>query len=470
MQKYDPVEIKNELLPIQNVDSYKYLAAHRAILEAFDSFDDMVWASANSPTKELTAYEFHFVKIRNELLKALWSKTVYLGRTLAEEIIFAAIKINDAPFHEKIVSIIETNNLHEPGLIVYPLSSFGIYGAGFGEFFGSTRTSVEMPEQGVILYPQANNDNLIYQRIKRALKSFSITGSLDADSLAHYLKSRPLKWVHQNPIMLVHARAFQWDYFANHFAIKLKLILAKGYVIFLNLNSSRELNDYTFTSTSKVNNWETLDIKHYLILQPKMSDKASYDVKCIPMNAEPNEMADLSELSIDLDPKEWAKRKPFASNLKQVFNTVETGIILNCYFSNKDKNHTKVFSKLKNSISYFNKSFRKADKHHESIVMLSIAFETLLLDNYSRGIGSKLDKRVRLAVKGTKGCKKYWKKIGQLYDARCEIVHAGETQMEIDLKLCQEAFSKCWAKIASAAESLPTTTIANPVGVLIGDT
>lgn len=60
-------------------------------------------------------------------------------------------------------------------------------------------------------------------------------------------------------------------------------------------------------SSRRVNDFQTLDIHHYFVFERPVRG-AYLNMKCVPMNVRPSELADLSSLPIDLVPRLWSKR------------------------------------------------------------------------------------------------------------------------------------------------------------------
>src|SRR5206468_11658129 len=100
----------------------------------------------------------------------------------------------------------------------------------------------------------------------------------------------------------------------------------------------------------------------------------------------------------------------------------------------------KAFGKVFSALTYFRRSFKSRGDTGEQVMNLAIAFEVLLTPRYAKGVGKRVERRIKLALKGVKGSRRFQIATRNLYAARSKVVHEGTTSVLYDLSSGQEAF------------------------------
>jgi hypothetical protein len=95
-----------------------------------------------------------------------------------------------------------------------------------------------------------------------------------------------------------------------------------------------------------------------------------------------------------------------------------------------------------------------------------LPFEVLLTDTYAKGVDSRIQRRLRRALKGTKGSRALNSAAAQLYRARSEIVHTGRTDLHVNLQGVRQAFIHAFAYIVDRVGTLSLTT-KNPIETIL---
>ena len=273
--------------------------------------------------------------------------------------------------------------------------------------------------------------------------------------MEHYIRSRPLKWIINNPLLLLRTRAFSGEYYENQLFLLIELYYATALVAMLSVLSKRVGTKEipAWSSTARVNNFQTLDIKHYMAFQvPVRRHRRLLDVKCIPMNCSRTELAELSDLNIDLDPREWKIRRRFLDRVRQALDKTKRGYMRHSVGAGRDSMDARIHRKMYDAVGYFKRSFRSRSRIEEGVINLAVAFEVLLTDHYSRGVEDRIVRRVRLALRGTKGTRAMQNAVKELYKCRSAIVHQGRSDGKPDMHKSRQAFVYAFL---SVAEKLP---------------
>ena len=115
--------------------SIKFLINKRDKINTISDIYDFVDNIINHPTQDLKAFEVNLNRVSLKIAEVLWIKEIFIGRSVIESLLFSLIKdshVND-PI-EKFLYLIEDYGLHRPGLVIYPIHSFGVLGLGYARF------------------------------------------------------------------------------------------------------------------------------------------------------------------------------------------------------------------------------------------------------------------------------------------------------------------------------------------------
>jgi hypothetical protein len=192
--------------------------------------------------------------------------------------------------------------------------------------------------------------------------------------------------------------------------------------------------------------------------------------RCVPMNAARLELAELSDINADIDPRAWSSKRAAhrLERIRRALDVLEKGYFEHHVLGNRKKLKARVYRKVMTSLDYFRRSFRASARQEEAIISLAIAFEALLMDAYARGVTARLHSRVQLASKGIRGVEKYRAIVVSLFKARGAVVHSGTTEIKLDIVLARRAYIECFVVIAAKLKKLPSKGD-HPIGALLGD-
>ena len=344
-----------------------------------------------------------------------------------------------------------------------------------------------LEDAGLAITAQTNDVEQTIDFLNNAKNMFGIRHCIPIDTLKHFTRSRSLNWLSRNQLLAIRIRSFRGSYYENQFIYILKLRLYSAMIMML---SALEGSSYTnklmrgdsvsddvmkHGSSVKVNNLQTLDIKHYLVFETPIGRKKELSIDCVPINVSRLELAQLSDLNVQIDPRYWTKTKAKnrLTELYKAISKIERGYLDHVILGNKKTIHTRVFRKLLISIEAFRRSFSAGVKLSEAVVFLSIAFESLLIDSYSRGVIKRLHRRVKLSLRGIRGTRRLQSSVVELYECRGAIVHTGSADRFPELAEAQRAYVLCFQHVVSCLPSLPnesTSPTGSPIGDILGDT
>jgi hypothetical protein len=464
-------KLKKEIETFEINKSVAFLRSKQPHIERFRDIEDLVYEiDLENPPAALRGLDYHFKKVRTALAKALWSRGLFIGLSVLDDLLFSSIRtaaVSD-PI-SKCLTVIKDNDVHKPGFVLYPIHSLGVNGVGFFEFFTKSRVQLAIASAGILLRAQTNSLDRSAEFLESARNAFSISKKVSRDSIDHYHQSRATKWLTHNPLLAVRVRMFSGTYYENQqfLVIKLKTVTSLLFMMAALQRGYSPKKQDVWGSTRRVNNYQTLDIHHYFVFERPLKG-GTLNTKCVPMSVQPGELSDLSALPIDLAPGLWSKRVHVIDELARWLSRIEASYMDFHVLGNGKGGPAIAFSKIFTSLIYFRRSFKPRGDVNEQIVNLAVAFEVLLTAEYAKGVGKRLERRIKFSLRGTKGSRRLQAATKNLYKARSEVVHRGDTSTGYDLHSGQEAFVYVFLGVIRKVDTVPATT-KDPIGAILGD-
>ncbi|WP_157877319.1 HEPN domain-containing protein [Streptomyces odonnellii] len=363
--------------------------------------------------------------------------------------------------------------LARPGMVVFPVHSFGLLAGGLLRFRSARSWIFSPPGSRIALFPQTNRWSKTRENLDEVRRAFGVRKELPLERLEHWRRSRPVAWLEQNPIMAISVSTAPGSYYDTEHLVLGRLRASSALACLLAaVQPHNDMPGGFLFSSARTNNWETLDIHHYLSLFDSPADRRALDGNCVPIGLRKAALAEISELNIEIDPSYWARRRSFADVARDAVDQVYDGYMRHARLrrpTTRPDALSKAFTKLHDSLAYFRRSFHASDQSWSQIVSLAVAFEMMLTDGSNAGaIAAKLQRRVRLLLRGQPGVRGYSEAVHDLYKHRNGVVHAGTVATGVDLAQARRGFALCFVELARRSVSL-TPTMEEPMRDLIGD-
>jgi hypothetical protein len=463
--------LKQQIETVKVKQSIAFLRAKHSDLAKYEDIEDLVFrVDFDNPPAWWRGFDYHFRQIRRAFSKALWERGIYIGLSVIDELLFSGFRL--APSIDPVVralNVIRDNGIHKAGFVLYPIHSMGINSVGFFEFFSKARVQLAIESAGLILRAQTNGFDGSLAFLDEARYSFGIEKKIKRDLVEHYNRSRTAKWFTRNPLLAVQVRMFSGEYYENQQFLVVKLQTVTSLLFMMaGLQTGYTAPKATkWGSSRRVNNFQTLDIHHYFVFERPV--KGAYlDMKCVPMNVRPSELADLSSLPIDLVPRLWSKRLHVINELAGHLAKLESKYMAKRLLATEDSGAAVACGKMFMALHYFRRSFKSRGDTNEQVVNLAIAFEVLLSSNDKKGVTARFDRRIKLALKGVKGTRRLQAATEKLYEVRSETVHSGQPKYSYNLTEGQEAFVYVFLSVARKVDRVPASS-SDPIGAILGD-
>ncbi len=450
-------------------DSASYVVSKSADLKKYQGIEHLVTAPDDDQPKLRKAVEHHLRLLRAQLARELWGRQLFIGVSVLDDLLFRAVVEGATNPVLRTLELIRDNEMHHPGFVVFPVHSFGVLGAGFLHFFTNARIEFTASAFGLVLAPQTNSLKGTLALLERARTALGIRKEVPAPLVEHWYRSRSATWLTRNPLLIIRTQSFPGEYYENQSLLVSKLRQATTLVSMLATLQPRvdERNEDVWSS-SAMNNLQTLDIRHYMVLFNSPGSRRQLSGDFVPMHLGAPALAEISDLGIELDPRHWRRRKKLADRINSAVNSVHSGYLHHSFGAKKERVHGRVYRKLFEATSFFRRSFHRSDMNWSAVVSLAVAFEMLLTDGYAPNVRTRVVRRTRRLLHGVAGMRSYTKAVDDLCGARGAIVHTGTTLQAVDLQRARRAFVYAFVAIAEALPNLSPTSQA-PMKELSGD-
>lgn len=375
--------------------------------------------------------------ISNRVMKLFAQDNLYVSSSLVASVVLTFVSDNSRNmFRYALADFFFKVKNYDSGFLIFPLYNFGVSlddRLAFSVLRARNRSievSVDINGSNITLSPQTNSYEKSIKLIESYSKKINGHANIDVDLIRHFIRSRPLRWLERNPVLFIEFKSFSMSYYENTFWIKQKILFATAfvaacYVLSVNKSSSSKFNVF---NSSSVNNFETLDFKHFLLFESRSNKE--YEALCVPWFVKNNERIELSDLNIMYGIGASSKTrlvKRLINDTNEAFEFIENQYLLKL-FSDK----TDVFKKIYLSLYYFKKSFTASSTKEFAIISLAMAFEILLTDEYMTPLIYYIIERVDCLLYGNRRKRNYVDSVLKICKIRGECVHTGSVVIDGD--------------------------------------
>lgn len=432
-------------------DSVAYLVSHAPSLARWEDAEDLGVAAyaLDAPDSSARAVAHHLEVVRGELARQLWSRQVFVGVTVLDELLFEAARDGSADPVLTVAKQLKSRKRDMSSLLVLPLHSFGISAGGLLRPFGKQDPLVMDAARRFAISTQTNKLDRTIDLLRSAAPQLGVTKPLDAELIEHWRRSRDARWLERNPLLIAGITSVTGWYYENEFLLLGRVRSITSAVVMLTaLQPRSEDRVADFFSSSKINNWQTRDLRHYLLLYSQGTGPLTG--RAVPVHGR-RAVDELSDLAVDLDPRYWNRYSAKADLVHSMMDRLYGGYLQHSVGNRRETRLGRLYRKLFDAVHYFRRSFHD---DWTATISLATAFEMMLTDNYSRGVTERLRRRTELLLKGQPGTKRYQQAVVDVYDARSATVHGGALAMS-DLDVARRAFVLVFLNLMTRLPNLP---------------
>ena len=426
-------------------NSIQRFLRNKAQFDDFNSFEGWYLASAEidepSANKELE----HLSAIKKYFDIEFRKKDYYLSSSALDEIIFYCIKTSTVDnFIADVLSQIELHKLNAKSIVIFPVHNFGFQFIGVKNLFNQALTVLSY--DNFLISTQTNSFSKTVDIVDKFCQE-KIKKKLDKAMFLHFYKSRSLKWLERNPLLIFSFNFSQINPFENLTIILEKLSHFTNQLYFLSVLRSDNSEIGKLFSTKQTNNWETLDLKHFLTI-----NGFNNSILCKPIHYKYDLLFNEMHLNIDLltKTKKVYKWEIDAINcLDKIYEGNKN------YFLTKEIKYS-IYHKINNSLKYFRRSV-KAVNVEDKIININIAIEALLLDNEGDKV-AKIFERLNKSLKFYRNKTTLFDEVDKVIKERNNVIHNASLVLEkIDFAQIYRMYCKVVSFITENAGDVDCT-------------
>ena len=282
--------------------SVKWLTESAADLQVYASVEDLAVQTGGGDGP----FIYHLVQVRAELAHQLWRRRLFVGVTVLDELLFSAVRQRSSDPVLDVLAWLADSPLTRPAYVLYPLHSFGLLGAGL-LFRPDELTSERLArEYGVAVCAQRNRMTDVVAWLEQVHAWFGVNGQVPADLLQHWCDSRNCSWLERNALLAVRVHSLSGSYYENQRLLVDRLHIATTFLAGLAVRQPGPADDTSRPYSSRsINNWQTLDIHHYIVMEADPDSNGWLTGDSVPISRDAVYLAELGDLPVDLKLDHW---------------------------------------------------------------------------------------------------------------------------------------------------------------------
>lgn len=452
--------------------SETYLAQKHNLLGQFNSLEHLVVDGEDSLDRSTyNGLTFHMRRLRATIAEALWRQEIFVSVTIIDEFVFHEVQNNPGQVLSAVITSLAQTTVHQAGFVIYPLHGFGLELPPLLRQSDTLLPYAIFKSLGIAISAQCNSFDSAAERVSLLARKLGVRGKISKSDLHHYTIPSRLRWFTNNPLMMIKLTSHTGGMFENQFIYTLKIRMASSLVTMLTaIANDKGYDAAPLRSSSRVNNFSTLDIDHYLIGEAVRPGKQALELRRVPMNLGAKDLARLSDLSVILSTELLARptMKRTISRLSNALATIEAGYRNSVFIDGTRTASARLYARIVTALDWYRQSFGSRSTDDEAIVNLAVAFETLLADGYESKQNERMKRRVRICLRGRPGVGDYADAVYAVMRARGAIVHNGTTLQVTDINKARAAFALCIEHIAAVLPTL-ATGVSKPMESLLND-
>jgi hypothetical protein len=435
-------------------DAVAALGADHERIQGFETLEDLAAQAyeetGQQPEGAAARLADAMTRVRNAIADELWPRELFVAVEILDELLFEALRAKaEDPVFEVLRSLRDAR-VDATGLLVFGVHSIGLQGASLPDLLAGTGVEFGDPSWGVAITPQTNSLEDTIGFLDRAAKAFGVNGEIPQEMVEHWRRSRQAEWLERNPLIAVRVAEASGSYYGNEALLLTRLQAATVLVAMLaSVQPGADPQRRSTLTTAVINNFETLDVHHYLVLSPGRSATTDAELggDFVPISRLRSDLVDMSMLGMDLDPAYWSEHREEADRVAGAVGTVYRGYLRRGFDRSQDDAAARQSRRQFESTVFFQRSFTGSP--WRDIITLSTAFE-LLLHGPSAGNTSKLIRGALKAISRGSERNRYLDAFDQVSKARNEIMHQGTQRTQVDLPGAREAYVRAFVQEVGA--------------------
>ena len=412
-------------------------------LHAYTDIEDLAIKAHGNPGSDADELAERMLPVRNEIVRQLRSRELLVAFEIIDHLLFEAIKRpEDGPALQQVLDVLSSARVDAAGFVVFAVHSLGLMVDNLDELEGLEFIDGEL---GVAITSQTNALDKTIAFLEEVRAAFGVAGVVPVESIRHWRRSRQTRWLELNPLLCVRVAEAAGSYYGNEAMLLSRLQTTTAFVAMLGaMQPAGHGGGRSVMSTWVMNNQQTLDIHHYLVLSPGRSAGDRLEGDCVPISRGRPDIVAMSELRIDMDPKYWATEAEEARRVWGSVASVYRGYLRHGFEPGRADDEARETRRRFDSLAYFQRSL--SGQGWRDIISLSTAFELLLHDPSASNTSKRIRRRITSLFGGTSEGSQHADAFGRVYKARGEIVHGGARITDLNLEEARRAYVAAFVK------------------------
>jgi hypothetical protein len=420
-------------------DAIAALQAEPERFAPYEDIEDLAIKSVEEPGGDAEELGDQMLPIRNAIARELRASELLIAMEIIDQLLFQALKDSSGtPVVQAVLEPLRRARVGAAGFVVFGVHSLGLT-ADLRELIGRRGMEFIQPEWGIAVSAQTNEFERTLAFLDRVRTAFGIDEPLPQESLKHWRRSRPTRWLEVNPLLIIRVAEAAGTYYGNEALLLATLQMATSFVSMLAAAQPRtDPRERALFSTYVMNNQQTLDIHHYLVLSPGRLGGQGFDGDCVPIQRGRPDMVTMSELRIDFDRDFWTNHVEEGTRINQAARAIYRRYLAEGIDRTRTDHGARTSRRWFESMTYFQRSF--SGHRWRDIITLSTAFESLLHDPSQGDTSKRIVREIKRLLGAGPEASVYAEAFRRVYRARNEILHDGLQKTDVDLVEARRAY------------------------------
>jgi hypothetical protein len=422
------------------------LLADRATVRRFTDSEDLGLYVYEHPGSAVAEFVARFEQVRNQLANELWSHQLFVSVEVLDELFFQAISAEEENPIQAVLQRLTDHVFSHATAIVFPLHSFGIH----LDPFADRHMWLSRDDWGVAITSQSNDLGRTITTLETICAGFGLTNCVPTDLIEHWHRSRSAHWLETNPLLIAKVIAASGSYYGNEPLLmsRLQVITAFLAAICAFQGNATDAKAEILSSRS-INNFQTLDIHHYMLLS---SAGRGSNSAFVPISGVRSDVVEMSDLHVVIDPEYWNGADPRVDQFYYRAEDLYNGYLRYALDPDRDDSQASAYRKVFSSLALFKRSFTQDS--WRATVSLATAFEQLLTHGETKKVIGRGKKRIKQLLKGEGESNRSALTFARLYEARCEILHQGRMSTKYDIVEARRTYVECFIALVPYLDRL----------------
>ncbi|MEP3145208.1 hypothetical protein [Qipengyuania citrea] len=169
------------------------------------------------------SFSHHLRFTRAGIARTFMRRDCFVSLSVIDDLIFQAVKAGRPDIVAEVVNTIVGHQLHDPGMIVFPLHGFGITRPFADTVRSGPHPQLLLGAAGLCVMAQTNDIEKTIALLDDARAMMGIAHDFDAPGILSYTVGNRLSWLHSNPIVAFRFNSYSHNPYENQLFYQLRM-------------------------------------------------------------------------------------------------------------------------------------------------------------------------------------------------------------------------------------------------------